>query len=306
MNPDAQIPPTTPPNSTPTPPETSDASSAPQTAPPTATSGTPVEPAAPINQAPIPSPSPAVSNPFMTASVATPTPVATAQPSSPTEPVNAPTAPVVQPESNPFMSTAAAPVASSDNATTSAQAQVPPTAPPATAPVTAPGAPGGPATAALIVSGIGLVAWLLPIIGLPVTIVALILAIRSMKRNQKYAKVALGLAILGLVATVVNAAAGAYLAYNDAQKATSNTSQSSSETKILNTVPYPEQSRTAFIESCAANGGTETACTCMFGEIEKQLTFEEFSAVDKEIAETGNIPDSYRVIQDNAVATCAE
>ena len=153
---------------------------------------------------------------------------------------------------------------------------------------------------------IGLLAWLLPIIGLPVTIVALVFAIKSLKRGHKHAKLALGFAIFGLVATLINAAVGGYLAYQAMQNAANDAVQSSSKTETLNTVPYPEESRTAFVQNCAANGGTEARCTCVLNEVEKQLTYEEFTEVDREVSETGKVPDSFREVQDNAIASCSE
>lgn len=255
-----------------------------------------------VPPAPAVSPAPFSSSPLaqpVTAPEQSTAPIAPAeQPASPAQPAPPAPNPFVQPPAQPDIAPG---VPFGDPAQ-----PTPPASSPDALPVAAPETSHGTATLALIFGGIGLIAWLLPIVGLPVAIVALVFAIKSLKRGQKYAKLALGLAIASLIATLVNAGVGAYMGYTAAQKAASDSSQTSSEAETLNTVPYPEESRTAFVESCVTNGGTETACTCTLNEIEKQLTFEEFSAVDKEIAETGNIPDSFREIQDNAIATCTE
>jgi hypothetical protein len=70
----------------------------------------------------------------------------------------------------------------------------------------------GKATTSLVLGIIGMLAWCIPIIGLPVTIVGLVFGIKSMnssKRGMAIAGVVLN--IIGLFASVVNAAIGAYL-----------------------------------------------------------------------------------------------
>ena len=71
---------------------------------------------------------------------------------------------------------------------------------------------GGKAIASLCLGLLGLVAWLLPIIGLPVTITGLVLGIQSRSGPRKgMATAGIVLCIIGLVASSVNAAIGAYL-----------------------------------------------------------------------------------------------
>jgi len=58
----------------------------------------------------------------------------------------------------------------------------------------------------------GLVAWLLPILGLPVQIVGLVFGIKSINSSKgKLAAVGIALCIIGLVLTIINASIGAYM-----------------------------------------------------------------------------------------------
>jgi len=59
----------------------------------------------------------------------------------------------------------------------------------------------------------GMIAWLLPIIGLPVTIIGLVFGIKALNGPSKgMAIAAVVLCSLGLMLTLVNVAAGIYLA----------------------------------------------------------------------------------------------
>ena len=65
--------------------------------------------------------------------------------------------------------------------------------------------------AALVLGIIGLLAWFIPLFGFPVTIVGLILGIMGQKRERKGMAIAgMVMSIIGLVATIVNSAIGAY------------------------------------------------------------------------------------------------
>ncbi len=78
--------------------------------------------------------------------------------------------------------------------------------------VPAPSAGGGKAIASLCLGLLGLVAWFLPIIGLPTTITGLVLGIKSLHGpRQGMAIAGIVLCIIGLVASISNAAIGAYL-----------------------------------------------------------------------------------------------
>jgi len=65
--------------------------------------------------------------------------------------------------------------------------------------------------AAFVLGLIGLVAWILPIAGLPIQIIALVFAVKSMKYRKWQATTGLVLAIIGLVLTTINAGIGAYM-----------------------------------------------------------------------------------------------
>ncbi|MHC4444905.1 MAG: DUF4190 domain-containing protein [Planctomycetota bacterium] len=80
-----------------------------------------------------------------------------------------------------------------------------------------PGAPQEPqgkgkAIASLVLGIIGLLGWCLPIVGLPVTIIRLVLGIKALPTPSRGMAIAgIVLCILGLVASIVNAIIGAYL-----------------------------------------------------------------------------------------------
>jgi len=65
--------------------------------------------------------------------------------------------------------------------------------------------------AALVLGIVGLGAWVIPLLGFPVTIVGLVLGVRGQKRKRKgIALAGMILSIIGLVLTTANAAIGAY------------------------------------------------------------------------------------------------
>ena len=70
----------------------------------------------------------------------------------------------------------------------------------------------GRAIASLVLGIIGLFAWCLPILGLPITIVGLVLGIKAISGPSRgLATAGIVLCILGLVASIANAAIGAYM-----------------------------------------------------------------------------------------------
>jgi hypothetical protein len=70
----------------------------------------------------------------------------------------------------------------------------------------------GKAIASLCLGLFGLIAWILPIIGLPTTITGLVLGIKSVNGSRKgMATAGIVLCIIGLVLSIANAAIGAYL-----------------------------------------------------------------------------------------------
>ena len=89
------------------------------------------------------------------------------------------------------------------------QPSAPYSGPPASA---LPTAGGGKPIASLCLGLFGLIAWILPIIGLPTTITGLVLGIKSLDGPRKgMATAGIVLCIIGLVASIANAAIGAYL-----------------------------------------------------------------------------------------------
>jgi len=67
--------------------------------------------------------------------------------------------------------------------------------------------------ASLVLGIVGLFAWFLPIIGLPVNITGLILGVKSKSKATKNGKATAGIVmtIIGLAATIVNASIGAFM-----------------------------------------------------------------------------------------------
>jgi len=70
---------------------------------------------------------------------------------------------------------------------------------------------GGMALASMVLGIVGLVTWLLPIIGLPISINGLILGVFALKsKNSGKATAGIVLSVIGLVFATANAAIGAY------------------------------------------------------------------------------------------------
>lgn len=71
----------------------------------------------------------------------------------------------------------------------------------------------GKALASLILGLFSIIAWIIPLFGLPVTVVGLIMGILGRKSTRKRMAIAgIILSIIFLIATVVNASLGAYYA----------------------------------------------------------------------------------------------
>ena len=69
--------------------------------------------------------------------------------------------------------------------------------------------------AALVLGIVGVLAWIIPIIGLPVGIIALVLGIIGLKKSSKgMSIVGIVLGIICLVLTIINSAIGAYQGYH--------------------------------------------------------------------------------------------
>ena len=71
---------------------------------------------------------------------------------------------------------------------------------------------GGKAVTSLVLGIVGMLAWLLPIIGLPVAITGLVFGVRSLNSvNKGMAFAGLTLSIIGTVLSIINASIGAYM-----------------------------------------------------------------------------------------------
>lgn len=70
----------------------------------------------------------------------------------------------------------------------------------------------GAAIASLVLGILGLLAWCIPLFGLPMTIVGLVLGVKARKTSDSgLALAGIILCIIGLVASAINAIVGAYL-----------------------------------------------------------------------------------------------
>jgi hypothetical protein len=70
----------------------------------------------------------------------------------------------------------------------------------------------GKAIAAFVLGVLGLLMWLIPLLGLPVNLVGLVFAIQSTRSSKSGLAIAgLTMCIIGLVLTIANGAIGAYL-----------------------------------------------------------------------------------------------
>ena len=91
--------------------------------------------------------------------------------------------------------------------------------------------------AALVLGIVGLLAWIIPIIGLPVGVVALILGIMGLKKSSKAMSIAgIVLGIVCLVLTIINAAIGAYQGFHGTawfQNKVEVTEESTSESALF-------------------------------------------------------------------------
>lgn len=71
---------------------------------------------------------------------------------------------------------------------------------------------GGKAVTSLLLGVVGMLAWLLPIIGLPVAIAGLVFGVRSINTEKKGMAIAgLTLSIIGIVLSIINASIGAFM-----------------------------------------------------------------------------------------------
>jgi len=73
----------------------------------------------------------------------------------------------------------------------------------------------GKATAGFVLGLVGVLAWILPIFGLPINVTGLVLSAQSLSYSKRGLAVAgLTLSIIGTVLTIINASIGAYQGYH--------------------------------------------------------------------------------------------
>lgn len=73
-------------------------------------------------------------------------------------------------------------------------------------------------TIALVIGIVGIVSWFIPLIGFPMNITGIVLAVKSSKANPTVAGIALVLCVMSLTATIVNSVIGALMGYQAAQQ----------------------------------------------------------------------------------------
>lgn len=80
-----------------------------------------------------------------------------------------------------------------------------------------------------------------------------------------------------------------------------NPAPQSATTKVA---AYPERTKTGFLKGCTDESGNAQVCTCLFNEIEKNITHEEFIQAEDQIRKTGSAPAKYQAAQDDALKAC--
>ena len=147
-----------------------------------------------------------------------------------------------------------------------------------------------------LLGNISLITWLFPLIGLIVSVVALVLGIQTKKSGDKRASIRVTVAIIGLVLSLACSGAVGYLAYDRWSKDDSATS----------ITPYPEETRSAYLTTCMEDNDDEVFCNCMLTALEQGYTIDEYNALDQTFAETGELPEEYLELIDTSLQTCAE
>ena len=59
-----------------------------------------------------------------------------------------------------------------------------------------------------------------------------------------------------------------------------------------NTHDYPQASKDLFVSSCVNSGGTQQACTCMFGKVQEKYTYGEMEDLEQKI-KSGQTPADF-------------
>jgi hypothetical protein len=142
-----------------------------------------------------------------------------------------------------------------------------------------------------LIGNISLIAWLFPIIGLLVAVVALILALKTKKFGDKRANIRPIIAIIGLVLSPVCTGAVGYLAYDKWQK--------NDDTSSLAT--YPTEARTEYLEGCSIVFD-EATCNCMLNGFETTYTIDEYLDQNERVYDGTASDDYYLFLRDNQLA----
>lgn len=56
---------------------------------------------------------------------------------------------------------------------------------------------------------------------------------------------------------------------------------------------YPDSVRDGFLVSCSAAGAPDDRCSCMLEEIEERVTLTDFLALERTMAQTGEVPQRF-------------
>lgn len=149
---------------------------------------------------------------------------------------------------------------------------------------------------AAVLAGVSIVAWLIPIIGLPISIIAIIQSSRSLPAKLSVA--ALSVSIITLLLAGGNAFLGAIKGYQgDTQKQqapyvqqdAANGSGSASDSPSGNASGYPFEYGYNFTNSCKANGGSESACSCSLTLMQTYYSYDQAAAFDA----SGSVPAEF-------------
>ncbi|MBI2042479.1 MAG: DUF4190 domain-containing protein [Candidatus Nealsonbacteria bacterium] len=116
----------------------------------------------------------------------------------------------------------------------------------------------GKATTGLVLGIIGLIAWFIPIIGAPITIIGLIFSIKGLKSLKRgVAITGIVLCSIGLLATIINASIGAYMGATGQNSITNKTElikQTAQAVKTQISLPYQIDQVTTLVDVTAESG----------------------------------------------------
>lgn len=73
----------------------------------------------------------------------------------------------------------------------------------------------------------------------------------------------------------------------------------------VNTIPYPEDMRATFMNTCIDNGGTDAMCQCVLAEMEKAIPPDDMLAVGQQRQPSDGLPERYAEAMVEANVRCA-